>query len=303
MDHILSLLARLNIKARTVSVSHLQELEEDIRKPLVRGDISEGFYRERLSHYQFSLPSSVPEARTIIITAFPQPTLEVKFNLDGKQLPVKIPPTYLYYSDSLIQKFVETMLYPLGYQVTSSCLPLKLLGVRSGLGKYGRNNICYVPGMGSYHRLAAFFSDYPAEADSWGPARAMNSCRTCQLCLNACPSGAIHPDRFLLSAERCLTYLNEGESDFPPWLDPASHNALVGCLRCQEVCPANSRIKHSIIPGGEFSEEETRIIIESEKLDIHNMPLTLKEKLNNLDLLEYTYLPRNLRALLSIETD
>jgi len=41
-------------------------------------------------------------------------------------------------------------------------VPIDRLAVRGGLATYGRNNVTYVPGMGSFHRLSAFYS---------GPAR------------------------------------------------------------------------------------------------------------------------------------
>lgn len=300
MDQILRQLSKIKIKARIVSCSHLKDLQKELQGLRVQGGISEEFYYCRLSQFQFEVPQSLPEAKTLIIAAFPQPTIVIILNLDGQRFPVKIPPTYLYYSDDLIQKFLEAMLNPLGYRIAKSSLPLKLLAVRSGLGRYGRNNICYVPGLGSYHRLVAFFSDYPATVDSWGPARMANFCRTCQICLNICPTGAIRPNKFLISAERCLTYMNEGETDFPVWLNNMAHNAVVGCLRCQEACPQNFKIKDSIFSCGEFTEVESRILLESGKLDVNKMPQLLQDKLGSLNFVDYLgILSRNLRALIN----
>jgi epoxyqueuosine reductase len=41
--------------------------------------------------------------------------------------------------------------------VALSLLPLKSLAVRSGLAAYGRNNVCYVPGMGSFLELVGLY--------------------------------------------------------------------------------------------------------------------------------------------------
>jgi epoxyqueuosine reductase len=38
---------------------------------------------------------------------------------------------------------------------------LKRLAVRSGLARYGRNNVTYVEGMGSFLELSASLTDMP----------------------------------------------------------------------------------------------------------------------------------------------
>lgn len=53
------------------------------------------------------------------------------------------------------------------YQVTPAVLPKKLLAVYSGLAACGRNDVIYVRGMGSLHRLSAFYSDLPCDVDQW----------------------------------------------------------------------------------------------------------------------------------------
>ena len=115
------------------------------------------------------------------------------------------------------------------------------LAVRSGLAAYGRNNVTYVTGLGSFHRLSAFYSDMPCDGDEWHELRLLDRCVKCRLCHRLCPTGAIARDRFLLHAERCIVFHNEKPwtVPFPAWLDPAWHNCLVGCLLCQAKCPEN----------------------------------------------------------------
>ena len=46
-----------------------------------------------------------------------------------------------------------------GYKIEyTNKLHVKLLAVRSGLGKYGRNNICYIDDWGSMINLFAYFT-------------------------------------------------------------------------------------------------------------------------------------------------
>jgi len=297
MEQALRELEKQGFQARTVSIAHLPELQEAVEGQHDRGEFSENFYQERLTDFRFAPPKSLPGARTIIVATLPQPKIQVVFCLHGKSIPLLIPPTYLYYPDLQAGEILKRTLGAKGFRAARANLPLKLLAARSGLGSYGKNNICYVPGMGSYHRPMAFYSDDPAAEDSWQEAGLMERCRRCRACLKKCPTGAIGADRFLLHAERCLTYLNEKAGNFPDWVKPSFHNAIVGCLDCQDVCPENAPFRKWVEPGGEFSEKETLFLLgDSEK----KLPASIHKKLQALDLMEYIeFLPRNIRAVLA----
>ncbi|MEE9378294.1 MAG: hypothetical protein V3V33_09695 [Candidatus Lokiarchaeia archaeon] len=79
-----------------------------------------------------------------------------------------IPPTYLYGLKVINEmiEFLTEILKPGEYNVAYARLPQKTLAVRSGLAEYGRNNITYIPGMGSFHRLTTLYSDFPTEEDN-----------------------------------------------------------------------------------------------------------------------------------------
>jgi epoxyqueuosine reductase len=231
------------------------------------------------------------------VVAVPQPQIQVTFTWNGEPLPLIIPPTYVAYreTDKQAEDLVTKVLAPQGYQVAQAVLPKKLLAVRSGLGTYGKNNICYVSGMGSFHRLAAFYSDLPCPEDNWQELQMMDSCQNCSACVRNCPSGAIPSERFLLRAERCITFHNErgGDFPFPAWLDPSWHNCLVGCLDCQRICPQNKDFVEWVEEGAEFSQEETALLLERVSLD--QLSAATVRKLEQLDLIEYLDgLPRNL---------
>ena len=297
MKHILRELNTKGLRARAVSISHLPELEEDIKERRINGDIQEEFFRERLTDFLFVLPESMPKAEAIIIIAFPQPIIQVSFHRNGDPSPLIIPPTYQFYPNTLTERLLKEVLRQTGHRLARAILPLKLLAVRSGLGSYGRNNICYVQGMGSYHRLMAFFTDFPLTDDNWQPAKLMESCSKCSACLNSCPTGAITPNRFLLRAQRCLTYLNERPSEVPAWVNPSWHNALVGCMRCQEVCPTNASFIKWIEPRDFFSKEESCILLN--KVNPATLSLSMRKRLKNLGLWEYIdLLPRNMRVVM-----
>jgi epoxyqueuosine reductase len=127
----------------------------------------------------------------------------------------------------------------------------------------------------------------------------MERCRGCDLCQIACPTGAIAADRFLLHAEKCLTYHNEMPADtpFPAWIKPEWHNCLIGCIRCQAACPENKPFLNVIGETAEFSEEETQLLLKGTPLD--QIPPETLTKMQLLSLTDYiSELPRNLAVLL-----
>jgi epoxyqueuosine reductase len=333
---------------RVVAIQHLGDLQEEIEGRYRQGLFDEEFYQEWLTRFAFSPPDSLPEARSIIVVAVPQPQTRVTFTWacpepcpehsrrgsrrDGEPVQFIIPPTYFEQkTENRVRELLARVLEPAGYRVAEAVLPKKLLAVRSGLAAYGRNNISYVPGMGSFHGLVAVYSDLPAQADNWREPQMMESCQNCSACLRHCPVGAIPSaspldpstlrqgsgqaglragsardelragtsERFLLHAERCITFHNEkpGDVPFPAWMDPSWHNCLIGCMHCQRICPQNKEFLHWVEERVEFSQEETALLLQGVALD--QLPLAMAKKLEQSDVVELLdVLPRNLSVLL-----
>ena len=288
-------------RGRTVSVRHLCDLREGIERNRTRGLLNEEFYQERLRHFSFTPADVLPSAESLIVVAAPQPQIKVVFTWHGESRPVIVPPTYAHVTDKKVEGILSDVLGPSRYHIARASLPLKSLAVRSGLGDYGRNNICYVPGMGSFHRLVAYYSDIPCSDENWREPQMMENCQNCQACLRSCPTGAIAADRFLVRAERCITFHNERLGEFPAWIDPSWHNCLVGCMRCQKACPKNHDFLNWIEGDIAFSEEETSLILNSSSAD--RFPPDTAKKLEQLNLLEdSTLLGRNLGVLMRKQT-
>jgi epoxyqueuosine reductase len=303
---LFSTLEGLGCRGCMVPIRHLSDLRERLEKAYKLELFDEEFYQERLTAFAFSPPDHLREAQSIMIVAYPHPQTRVTFTWNGKPVRVIIPPTYLYDTegDRRIQELLATTLGPTGYHVTEASLPKKMLAGCSGLGSYGKNNILYVDGTGSFVRLAVFYSDLSCPEDHWQEPQMMEACQKCSACANKCPTGAITSDRFLLLAERCITYHNEkpGHVPFPSWLDPSWHNCLVGCMSCQRICPKNKGFLRKVEDGATFSQEETELLMKGGSLD--QLPAALVEKIEHFDMVEFLDIfPRNLRVLFAkVET-
>ena len=253
---------------RMVSIARLRELEEEINDRYQKGMFDQEFYQDRLMRFEFSIPpAELPEAKSILIAAMPSTEAGAVFHWNGETKTLIMPPTYVgYYGlPAKVEAEINKFLAPTGYRVAKTMrIPLKLLAVRSGLAEYGRNNITYIPGLGSFHHLFALFSNIPCTQDGWRGEKMLGRCKDCRACVIKCPTGAIVEDRFLIHAVRCLVFHNEkpGDVPFAAWIDPTSHNSLIGCMICQRYCPENRGIKDGIKIMAEFSHEETALLFQ-----------------------------------------
>jgi epoxyqueuosine reductase len=174
----------------------------------------------------------MPDARSLIVVAFRDSLVRFSFAGQGEVTKLAVPPTYLHWQekDKKVEDVLNGILGLEGYRATPAAVPKKLLAVRGGLAVYRKNNITYIDGMGSFHRLTAFYSDLPCKKDGWREPVMMALCERCLSCVRHSPTGAIDPDRFLLRAEKCLVFLNEkpGRVAFPDWVEGSWHNCLVG---------------------------------------------------------------------------
>lgn len=292
-------LKKYRFKAKTTSVEHINEIKDEIAHLKERSWISEEFYNQNLAWMDFNLSNTMPDAKSILIIAVPQFITRLKIEYNGGHYTFAIPPTYVY-SDvyKKVEDTVNRVLMPQKYSIIRTKLPAKLLAVRSRLGTYGRNNICYVNGMGSFYRLFTFYTDMPCNEDNWRETAVMPECGKCKACITVCPTGAIDDQRFLIHAEKCITNYNEREGDFPEWFHKAWHNAVVGCVKCQAVCPKNREFISRIEIEVAFNHEETEAILLKKPLE--QLPHSLKQKLDKLDMTEYyDVLQRNLSVLIS----
>ncbi len=299
-ESVLQLLEKNGFHGVIVPYSHVNESRVEIRELLGRGLLDEEFYNENLPKYiDDGAPKAMKSPRSVFIISSPAYPHRITFELDGRGHEFTVPPTYGTgpRTNKALRGVLKEAQADNPFKIVNAYPPLKLMAVRSGLAMYGRNNITYVPGFGSYHRLTAYYTDLEVQADAWGEKKALPKCSKCRSCITACPTAAIPEDRFLLRAERCIACMNERskEHPFPSWVKPEWHNSIVGCMICQRACPYNRDQKSRIEDGVRFSETETKQLLR-DRLSGNKAP-ALRSKLKQAGL-DDSIFPRNLKALL-----
>jgi epoxyqueuosine reductase len=288
-----------------VSINRLEELQEDVDKLKREGKLSgNATYRSYLQDLKFEIPKNLPDARSLIIVAVPSRLMLARFHFDGNVFDVPLPPNYHKLTDEFLEKTVlDRIIRRLdGEGERARRVHLKLLAVRSGLGKYGRNNLCYVEGMGSLLRLAAYFTNCELE-NNWNDIRLMEICRSCKACMINCPTRCITEENFVIDAGKCVSLYNEIKGEFPEWISPKAHNALMGCMKCQSVCPANREVLTLSERLDDITEEETNRILKGEPDQA--LLNSLAKKLGSIYPVRspesFQILTRNLKALIDNE--
>src|SRR5205085_7104968 len=131
---------------------------------------------------------------------------------------------------------VETRLF-----VDTGRMVDRAVAQRAGLGWYGKNTNILTKGWGSWVFLAEIVTNLPlgGEEGSGYDAPSKASCGSCEICLHACPTGAL-PAPYVLDNTRCISFLTiELRGSIPLELRPLMGNLIFGCDICQEVCPVN----------------------------------------------------------------
>ena len=130
-----------------------------------------------------------------------------------------------------------------GYNATISReMPLKTAAVKCGLGWQGKNTLLVTETHGPRLSLVSILTDAPLETDE---PYTDERCGDCEICLKACPTGALEPYR--LNIPRCLTYSAESPhtEDVPEdvreldkkLIKRPTANSYIECTVCMDVCP------------------------------------------------------------------
>jgi epoxyqueuosine reductase len=119
--------------------------------------------------------------------------------------------------------------------VDTAAVMEKPLAAAAGLGWQGKHTNLVSRDYGSWLFLGAIFTTLELPADD----AQVDSCGTCQACLDVCPTAAF-PAPYRLDARRCISYLTiEHKGPIPRELRPLIGNRIYGCDDCLAVCPWN----------------------------------------------------------------
>jgi epoxyqueuosine reductase len=252
-------------RAAVGGVSLLEDVSNALRRRRESGEIEAGFYRENLDIFTYLEGVPLENPRSIILVAVPEPAYVLAFIIGDNRVETILPPTYVRYRKTFaeVRDDLAKALSGSGFRVEILNAPLKALGNRLGLLSYGRNNVGYIDGLGSYFQLVGLVSDLPYD-DSVPPRPAetlLPRCRKCRICAAACPTGAIDRERILLHAEKCYTLFSESPRPIPESLKPPSPKCIIGCLRCQELCPENKGLLRHENAAVSFDAEEAEAFL------------------------------------------
>jgi epoxyqueuosine reductase len=108
---------------------------------------------------------------------------------------------------------------------------------RSGLGWIGKNGNLINKQSGSFFFLATLITDLELEADD---QLVKDYCGSCTRCIDACPTGAILPDK-VVNGSQCISYFTIELKDaiIDNGMKGQFDNWMFGCDTCQDVCPWN----------------------------------------------------------------
>jgi epoxyqueuosine reductase len=284
-------------RASCLPFARLKDAKKDLEDLLKSGALVGSFFDMHLKNFKWDEPEDFPTAKSVIIVSKAVPIIRTSFQLDGKKIEALVPPTYAGWKDvsELLKKMLQD--FAPGHRFDYVFVPNKTLATRSGLARYGRNNVTYVEGFGSFHRLAVYLTDLECASDRWGEKKMLDRCEKCTTCIKMCPTQSISTERFLIHGETCLTHLNEMAADkpFPSYLKPEVHNAIIGCMVCQMKCPEDRKFVGFIEDRPGFDEKETRYLLKGDFSD-EKMAKAMDEKLATVGI-DLSIFPRNLVAL------
>jgi len=239
----------------------------ETRKANLSRWLSSGFagklsYMERFFERQSVFLKEFPDLKSIIVLTIPygspssaesEPDGEISGRIaryaQGKDYHKTIPKKLALLENFLRREAGESL--RVRRSIDTAPVQERALAESAGLGFIGKNTCLIQPKGGSFVFLAALLTNLELIADNpieW-------DCGACTLCLEACPTGALSPDRpYQLDAGLCIANqtIENRETILLPLRAKIGH-WIFGCDICQEICPYNKKTEHS--PWPEFRPE------------------------------------------------
>ncbi len=226
-------------------IAKAEPLEHDssvLNDWLVQGKHAGMDYMERYTDKRRDPRLLFPGAKSVIV-------LMISYHEDF-YLPDHHPKVAYYALRKDYHKVIKKMLKVLLRKIQSDCAPTlkgrafvdtapvleKAWARQAGLGWIGKNSLLLNEKFGSWTLLGELIVDHALAYDK----AAEDRCGSCQLCLEACPAGAIVKPHSL-DARKCISYLNKDAAK-QEWNSNKNklNEWVFGCDECQSICPWNN---------------------------------------------------------------
>ncbi len=136
----------------------------------------------------------------------------------------------------------------------------RTFAIRSGIGWLGKNTNVISPKYGSWIFLGELITTLELKASA--PLQSL--CGDCNLCIDACPTGALE-EGFILDARKCISYLTiEKRGEIPQGYHKSIGLRVCGCDECQRVCPYNAVATESTV----FRQKERHPLVDMKLTDL-----------------------------------
>ena len=162
--------------------------------------------------------------------------------------------------EKLIYELKKSIDFDYKYFVDTGPLVDRELAKKAGVGFYGKN--CSIINMeyGSFIFLGYILTDLEINMEE---KEIEDDCGDCDLCIKACPTGALE-SKYTLNPKKCISYLTQTKEMIPDEYLDKMGTKIYGCDTCQLVCPKNKDVKKSM--HKEFVPEGTNGIIDIKEL-------------------------------------
>lgn len=206
----------------------------------------------------------LPEARSVVVVAFDYYKHSYPPEMVGKvgrayQSLGGAPPIPIHRARyRLLREFLEQHGATVGRAAVD--LPARLAGARAGVTTYGKNTFAFARGGGSFLVISTLVIDRELQYDE--PTLEMTCPENCNLCLEACPTGALY-EPLRIDPRRCIAYntynapgswFGGTQTVLPLDIRERMDTWIYGCDICQQVCPRNQPRLKSRLPSNPYLE-------------------------------------------------
>jgi epoxyqueuosine reductase len=165
----------------------------------------------------------------------------------------------------LVEKLEEYIGHPFQYHLSVDTGPLvdRAVAMRAGIGWVGKNCSIITQSHGSWVFLGQMVTDLDFQEHAT-PLESL--CGDCDLCITACPTGALTP--YATDSTKCLSYITQMKGHIPEEYRKKLGKRVWGCDTCQVVCPANKHpnllfsLHESFEPEPELSYPDLMAILD-----------------------------------------